>query len=182
MGVGTASGQPFVARKPFCFGHASTLSTMPSPSVSFAVLLQPLRSATPASGQGKSPPASRPSGAWLLALAAVVVGAVLVGGCGCPEAHDLEFVGLESPPRTADVTNPALGRAIAQVRLASTADVAHVVDVARRAQPAWGATPPAKRCGLWFDSVFSILPRWQQLIKTNSGTMRNWRMSLGVSN
>ncbi|MGE0796746.1 MAG: aldehyde dehydrogenase family protein [Lautropia sp.] len=46
--------------------------------------------------------------------------------------------------------NPALGRRIARVRLASTADVAEVVQVARRAQPAWGATPPAKRAAVMF--------------------------------
>jgi malonate-semialdehyde dehydrogenase (acetylating)/methylmalonate-semialdehyde dehydrogenase len=52
--------------------------------------------------------------------------------------------------RTADIVNPALGKPSAKVRLASAADVAHVVEVARKAQPAWGATPPAKRASVMF--------------------------------
>ena len=52
--------------------------------------------------------------------------------------------------RTTDVYNPALGRPIAKVRLASAADVAHVVELARRAQVGWGATPPAKRAAVMF--------------------------------
>ena len=52
--------------------------------------------------------------------------------------------------RTADVVNPALGKAIGQVRLATKEDVAHVVDAARKAQPPWGATPPAKRAAVMF--------------------------------
>src|SRR5690242_10644748 len=52
--------------------------------------------------------------------------------------------------RTADVMNPALGKPIGQVRLASAADVAQAVEVARKAQPEWGATPPAKRAQVMF--------------------------------
>ncbi len=52
--------------------------------------------------------------------------------------------------RTADVINPSLGKAIGKVKLASASDVEHVVDVARKAQPAWGRTPPAKRAAVMF--------------------------------
>lgn len=52
--------------------------------------------------------------------------------------------------RTADIYNPATGKVIGAVRLASTTDVDHVVQTALRAQPAWGATPPAKRAGIMF--------------------------------
>ena len=52
--------------------------------------------------------------------------------------------------RTIDVINPALGSAIGKVRLATKEDVAHVVEVAKKAQPAWAATPPAKRAAIMF--------------------------------
>jgi malonate-semialdehyde dehydrogenase (acetylating) / methylmalonate-semialdehyde dehydrogenase len=52
--------------------------------------------------------------------------------------------------RQGDVYNPATGKVTGKVALASTADVGHVVAVARAAQPAWGATPPAKRASVMF--------------------------------
>ena len=52
--------------------------------------------------------------------------------------------------RFGDVYNPAMGKVHARVALASGADVDHVVAVARGAQPAWGATPPAKRAQVMF--------------------------------
>ena len=52
--------------------------------------------------------------------------------------------------RFGDVYNPAMGKVHARVALASSADVDHVVAVARGAQPAWGATPPAKRAQVMF--------------------------------
>ena len=52
--------------------------------------------------------------------------------------------------RFGDVYNPAMGRVRARVALASSADVDHVVAVARRAQPSWGAMPPAKRAQVMF--------------------------------
>ena len=52
--------------------------------------------------------------------------------------------------RFGDVYNPAMGKVHARVSLASSADVDHVVAVARGAQPAWGATPPAKRAQVMF--------------------------------
>ncbi|MFV0298043.1 MAG: CoA-acylating methylmalonate-semialdehyde dehydrogenase [Hyphomicrobiaceae bacterium] len=52
--------------------------------------------------------------------------------------------------RTADVFNPATGKVISKVRLASAADIDEVVRIAMKAQPAWGATPPAKRAAVMF--------------------------------
>jgi malonate-semialdehyde dehydrogenase (acetylating)/methylmalonate-semialdehyde dehydrogenase len=52
--------------------------------------------------------------------------------------------------RFGDVYNPAMGKVHARVALASSADVDHVVAVARGAQSAWGATPPAKRAQVMF--------------------------------
>ena len=52
--------------------------------------------------------------------------------------------------RQADVYNPATGRVTAKVSLANAADVNEVVSVARAAQSAWGATPPAKRAAVMF--------------------------------
>ena len=52
--------------------------------------------------------------------------------------------------QTAVVFNPALGKPIAKVRLATEADINHVIEVARSAQPAWGRTPPAKRAAVMF--------------------------------
>ena len=52
--------------------------------------------------------------------------------------------------RTSNVFNPATGKPIAELRLASTKDVDEVVKVAAAAQPAWGATPPAKRAQIMF--------------------------------
>jgi malonate-semialdehyde dehydrogenase (acetylating)/methylmalonate-semialdehyde dehydrogenase len=52
--------------------------------------------------------------------------------------------------RQADVYNPATGKVTAKVSLATAVDVDHVVSVARAAQSAWGATPPAKRAAVMF--------------------------------
>jgi malonate-semialdehyde dehydrogenase (acetylating)/methylmalonate-semialdehyde dehydrogenase len=49
-----------------------------------------------------------------------------------------------------DIYNPATGKVIAKVALASAADVDHVVSAACAAPPAWGATPPAKRAAVMF--------------------------------
>ena len=53
--------------------------------------------------------------------------------------------------RTGDIFNPATGAVASKVSLASAADVDHAVAAARRAQPAWGATPPAKRAAVMFE-------------------------------
>ncbi|RCW63191.1 CoA-acylating methylmalonate-semialdehyde dehydrogenase [Pseudorhodoferax soli] len=52
--------------------------------------------------------------------------------------------------RTADIINPALGKSIGKVRLATKEDVDAVLEVARKAQPKWAATPPAKRAAVMF--------------------------------
>jgi malonate-semialdehyde dehydrogenase (acetylating) / methylmalonate-semialdehyde dehydrogenase len=52
--------------------------------------------------------------------------------------------------RTSGVYNPATGDQSATVQLASNADVDAAVQVAREAQPSWGATPPAKRAQVMF--------------------------------
>ena len=56
-----------------------------------------------------------------------------------------------SSVRTGDVFNPATGAVAAKVCMASTADVDHAVAAALRAQPAWGATPPARRAAVMFE-------------------------------
>ena len=74
--------------------------------------------------------------------------------------------------RFSDVLNPALGRPIAQVRLASVADVDSVVRVALEAQPAWGAKPPAKRAEVMFnfrDQVKSHVNELAELLSTEHG-------------
>ena len=53
--------------------------------------------------------------------------------------------------RTGDIFNPATGAVASKVSLASAADVDHAVAAARSAQPAWGATPPAKRAAVMFE-------------------------------
>ena len=52
--------------------------------------------------------------------------------------------------RSSDVFNPALGQVIAQAPLASIDEVNVAVAAARRAFPAWAATPPLKRARVLF--------------------------------
>ncbi len=47
--------------------------------------------------------------------------------------------------RFADVFNPATGEVQAKVPLASPAELAHAVEIAQKAQPAWAATNPQRR-------------------------------------
>ena len=61
--------------------------------------------------------------------------------------------------RTADVFNPALGTAVAQVALADRATVQQAIDSAKAAFPAWRNTPPAKRAQVMF--------RFKQLLEDN---------------
>ncbi|MGK9064871.1 CoA-acylating methylmalonate-semialdehyde dehydrogenase [Stutzerimonas chloritidismutans] len=61
--------------------------------------------------------------------------------------------------RTADVFNPALGTAVAQVALADRATVQQAIDSAKAAFPAWRNTPPAKRAQVMF--------RFKQLLEEN---------------
>lgn len=62
-----------------------------------------------------------------------------VGGRAVPEAA-----------RTQPVYDPALGRPVAEVALASAAEVDAAVEIASLAFPAWAATPPAKRAQVMF--------------------------------
>ncbi|WP_165856305.1 CoA-acylating methylmalonate-semialdehyde dehydrogenase [Marinobacter sp. JSM 1782161] len=55
-----------------------------------------------------------------------------------------------STPATLDVFNPADGQVIRQVALADTDLVNDVIRIAREAQPAWQATPPARRAQVMF--------------------------------
>ncbi len=52
--------------------------------------------------------------------------------------------------RTADVFNPALGRVIGKVALASHSEVGAAVQAAKAAFPAWAATTPLKRARVMF--------------------------------
>jgi malonate-semialdehyde dehydrogenase (acetylating)/methylmalonate-semialdehyde dehydrogenase len=52
--------------------------------------------------------------------------------------------------RALDVTEPATGRVVAQVPLASAAEAGQAVAAARAAFPAWSATPPLKRARVFF--------------------------------
>ena len=52
--------------------------------------------------------------------------------------------------RKANIIDPSRGEVIGSVRLASAADVDKVVRTAYAAQPAWAATPPAKRAAVMF--------------------------------
>ena len=58
--------------------------------------------------------------------------------------------------RTAAVFNPATGQQSGVVQLASTEDVGEAVAVARKAFPAWAATPPLRRARI-LDKFLHIL-------------------------
>ena len=70
-----------------------------------------------------------------------------------------------TPGRRSPVFNPATGKETGSVALASKAEMDAIVAIAAQAQPAWGATPPAKRpidsifCAWssWFSRVFRLL-------------------------
>jgi malonate-semialdehyde dehydrogenase (acetylating)/methylmalonate-semialdehyde dehydrogenase len=53
--------------------------------------------------------------------------------------------------RTGDITNPATGEVTAKVAFASAAEVDTAVQVARKAQTAWAATPPLRRQRVMFN-------------------------------
>ena len=55
--------------------------------------------------------------------------------------------------RTADVYNPATGEVQAKVALASDAELAGAVEVAKAAQPAWAATNPQRRARVFMKFV-----------------------------
>jgi len=68
-----------------------------------------------------------------------------------------------SGERTAPVFNPATGEESARVRLACAGDVDAAVSSARRAFPAWAATPPLRRA--------RILARFLRIAEDNIGTL-----------
>lgn len=53
--------------------------------------------------------------------------------------------------KTVSIENPATGKTVAQLALASKSDVDHVVDVAAKASIGWSRTPPAKRAQIMFN-------------------------------
>ncbi len=63
------------------------------------------------------------------------------------------FVGgraIAATGRTLDVFNPALGKPVAKVALATAAETAAAIETAHAAFPAWAATPVAKRAQVMF--------------------------------
>jgi malonate-semialdehyde dehydrogenase (acetylating)/methylmalonate-semialdehyde dehydrogenase len=62
--------------------------------------------------------------------------------------------------RQANVYNPALGEVVAQVPLASTADVGQAVAVAKAAFPGWAATTPLRRSRILF--------KFKELLESNA--------------
>ena len=53
--------------------------------------------------------------------------------------------------RTGDVTNPATGEVTAKVAFASEAEIDAAVQIAKKAQLAWAATPPLRRQRVMFN-------------------------------
>jgi malonate-semialdehyde dehydrogenase (acetylating)/methylmalonate-semialdehyde dehydrogenase len=73
------------------------------------------------------------------------------------------FVGgraIAATGRTLDVFNPALGKPVAKVALATAAETAAAIETAHAAFPAWAATPVAKRAQVMF--------RFQALLDANA--------------
>jgi malonate-semialdehyde dehydrogenase (acetylating)/methylmalonate-semialdehyde dehydrogenase len=67
---------------------------------------------------------------------------------------------IEDHVRTQDVFNPALGRAVRQVSLASKATVEEAIAAAEAAFPDWRNTPPIKRARIMF--------RFKELLEQNA--------------
>ena len=61
--------------------------------------------------------------------------------------------------RFADVMNPATGEVQARVPLASTAEVAQAVEIAAKAQPAWGAVNPQRRAWTCSTATWTNWPK-----------------------
>src|SRR5438552_1486573 len=53
--------------------------------------------------------------------------------------------------RSGDVTNPATGEVTGKVAFASEAEIGQAVQIAKRAQAAWAATPPLRRQRVMFN-------------------------------
>lgn len=56
--------------------------------------------------------------------------------------------GWRAAAGVADVTEPATGKTLTSAGVADAADIARAVAAASRAQPAWGAAPPAERAAV----------------------------------
>ena len=70
--------------------------------------------------------------------------------------------------RFADVFNPATGEVQAQVPLASEAEMAHAVEVAAQAQPAWAAVNPQRRARVLMKFVDLLNRDMQKLAEALS--------------
>ena len=70
--------------------------------------------------------------------------------------------------RFGDIYNPALGKVIKQVPLASVDEVNNAVEVAATALPAWSATPPASRAQIMFAFREIIRDNLEDLAKVLS--------------
>ncbi|MCX7366180.1 MAG: aldehyde dehydrogenase family protein, partial [Alphaproteobacteria bacterium] len=67
--------------------------------------------------------------------------------------------------RTGDITNPATGEVTAEVAFASEAEIDEAVQVAKKAQLAWAATPPLRRQRVMFNLKFLIEKRIDDLAR-----------------
>ena len=67
--------------------------------------------------------------------------------------------------RTGDVTNPATGEVTAKVAFASEAEIDAAVQVAKKAQLAWAATPPLRRQRVMFNLKSLIEKRTDDLAR-----------------
>jgi malonate-semialdehyde dehydrogenase (acetylating)/methylmalonate-semialdehyde dehydrogenase len=67
--------------------------------------------------------------------------------------------------RTGDITNPATGEVTAQVAFASVEEVDAAVQVAKKAQLAWAATPPLRRQRVMFNLKVLIEKRMDDLAR-----------------
>src|SRR6478735_8117820 len=67
--------------------------------------------------------------------------------------------------RTGDITNPATGEVTAKVAFASVEEVDEAVQVAKKAQLAWAATPPLRRQRVMFNLKSLIEKRMDDLAR-----------------
>ena len=67
--------------------------------------------------------------------------------------------------RTGDITNPATGEVTAKVAFASDAEVDAAVQIAKKAQLAWAATPPLRRQRVMFNLKSLIEKRIDDLAR-----------------
>ena len=70
--------------------------------------------------------------------------------------------------RTGDITNPATGEVTAKVAFASAEEVDQAVQIAKKAQVAWGATPPLRRQRVMFNLKGLVEKRTDDLARLMS--------------